>query len=397
MRSPKASLWFAIVVGVLVMAAVVASCNLNTGGSSSSSIELPEGIPPEFKTLFEVYFALEEDHLNRDELDATALSQGAIRGMLDALGDVHASYLDPDFFSAELERFRGSFEGIGAEVSMKDGQVVVVAPIPDTPAERAGIRPGDTILEVNGESTQGLGVFEVVARIRGPEGTSVDLLILHRNDSSPTPITITRGVVKVPTVDLRILTGGLAHLKVQFFGENTSKELEDALERVEQFNSKGLILDLRNNPGGRVDTVVEMTSQFLDSGLVLYQIDGQDKRIDYEVKSGGKAQDISMVVLVNDFSASSSEIMAGALRDHGRAQLIGTTTFGKGSVNIQRALSDGSGIYFTIARWYTPNGTLIEGGGIEPDIVVPSDPEGVEDFQLDKAIEVLQGLVAQHS
>ncbi len=397
MRSPKASLWFAIVIGVLVMAAVVASCNLNTGGSSSSSIELPEGIPPEFKTLFEVYFALEEDHLNRDELDATALSQGAIRGMLDALGDVHASYLDPDFFSAELERFRGSFEGIGAEVSMKDGQVVVVAPIPDTPAERAGIRPGDTILEVNGESTQGLGVFEVVARIRGPEGTSVDLLILHRNDSSPTPITITRGVVKVPTVDLRILTGGLAHLKVQFFGENTSKELEDALERVEQFNSKGLILDLRNNPGGRVDTVVEMTSQFLDSGLVLYQIDGQDKRIDYEVKSGGKAQDISMVVLVNDFSASSSEIIAGALSDHGRAQLIGTTTFGKGSVNIQRALSDGSGIYFTIARWYTPNGTLIEGGGIEPDIVVPSDPEGVEDFQLDKAIEVLQGLVAQHS
>lgn len=397
MRSPKASLWFAIVIGVLVMAAVVASCNLNTGGSSSSSIELPEGIPPEFKTLFEVYFALEEDHLNRDELDATALSQGAIRGMLDALGDVHASYLDPDFFSAELERFRGSFEGIGAEVSMKDGQVVVVAPIPDTPAERAGIRPGDTILEVNGESTQGLGVFEVVARIRGPEGTSVDLLILHRNDSSPTPITITRGVVKVPTVDLRILTGGLAHLKVQFFGENTSKELEDALERVEQFNSKGLILDLRNNPGGRVDTVVEMTSQFLDSGLVLYQIDGQDKRTDYEVKSGGKAQDISMVVLVNDFSASSSEIMAGALRDHGRAQLIGTKTFGKGSVNIQRALSDGSGIYFTIARWYTPNGTLIEGGGIEPDIVVPSDPEGVEDFQLDKAIEVLQGLMAQHS
>ena len=397
MRSPKASLWFAIVIGVLVMAAVVASCNLNTRSSSSSSIELPEGIPPEFKTLFEVYFALEEDHLNRDELDATALSQGAIRGMLDALGDVHASYLDPDFFSAELERFRGSFEGIGAEVSMKDGQVVVVAPIPDTPAERAGIRPGDTILEVNGESTQGLGVFEVVARIRGPEGTTVDLLILHRNDSSPTPITITRGVVKVPTVDLRILTGGLAHLKVQFFGENTSKELEDALERVEQFNTKGLILDLRNNPGGRVDTVVEMTSQFLDSGLVLYQIDGQDKRTDYEVKSGGKAQDISMVVLVNDFSASSSEIMAGALRDHGRAQLIGTTTFGKGSVNIQRALSDGSGVYFTIARWYTPNGTLIEGGGIEPDIVVLSDPEGVEDFQLDKAIEVLQGLVAQHS
>jgi len=396
-RSPKASLWFVIVTGVLVMAAVVASCNLNTGGSSSSSIELPEGIPPEFKTLFEVYFALEEDHLNRDELDATALSQGAIRGMLDALGDVHASYLDPDFFSAELERFRGSFEGIGAEVSMKDGQVVVVAPIPDTPAERAGIRPGDTILEVNGESTQGLGVFEVVARIRGPEGTTVDLLILHRNDSSPTPITITRGVVKVPTVDLRILTGGLAHLKVQFFGENTSKELEDALERVEQFNTKGLILDLRNNPGGRVDTVVEMTSQFLDSGLVLYQIDGQDKRTDYEVKSGGKAQDISMVVLVNDFSASSSEIMAGALRDHGRAQLIGTTTFGKGSVNIQRALSDGSGVYFTIARWYTPNGTLIEGGGIEPDIVVLSDPEGVEDFQLDKAIEVLQGLMAQHS
>ena len=167
------------------------------------------------------------------------------------------------------------------------------------------------------------------------------------------------------------------------------------MDRVERFKVKGLILDLRNNPGGLVSATVDTTSQFLESGLVLYQIDGQGRRTDMKVKSGGKAQGIPMVVLVNGFSASSSEIMAGAIRDHDRAPVLGTKTFGKGSVNIQLPLSDGSGVYYTIARWYTPDGTLIEGEGIEPDIEVLPDPEGVEDFQLDRAIEALQDLISQ--
>ncbi len=184
-------------------------------------------------------------------------------------------------------------------------------------------------------------------------------------------------------------------MKINTYSKNTNEELIEALDRVKRFNSKGLILDLRNNPGGLVSSAVDTTSQFLKSGLVLYQVDGQGQRTDMKVKSGGRGQEVPLVVLVNEFSASSSEIMAGAIRDHGRAPIMGTKTFGKGSVNIQRSLSDGSGVYYTIARWYTPNGSLIEGEGIEPNIEVEADPEGVEDFQVDRAIEFLQNQAAQ--
>ena len=394
MPRPKSSILILVTLNILVLAAAIAGCSFldrdpDASADADAVATIPQDAPEEFAVLFEVYNHLLEDHYDRESLTATQLSRGAIRGMLDALDDDHSAYLDPELFSQELERFRGSFEGIGAEVTERNGNIVVVAPIPETPAEEAGIHSGDIILEVNGQSVEGMGVYEVVDLIRGPGGTDVELLILHLNASSPTKITITRGVVKVPTLDIRVLSGGLAHIHVHFFGENTLEELGKALDRVERLKAKGIILDLRNNPGGRLDTVISMTSKFLDEGLVLYQVDGRKARTDFSVENGEKAPDLPMVVLVNDFSASSSEIMAGALRDHGRAQLIGTTTFGKGSVNIQRPLSDGSGVYYSIARWFTPNGDLIEGEGIDPDIVVETDQEGTEDFQLDKAIEIL--------
>ena len=388
-----------VAFNVLVLAAVIVGCNLFDRDpeppiASEALAPLPSNAPEEFGVLFEVYNHLLEDHYDRDNLTATQLSRGAIRGMLDALDDDHSAFLDPELFSAELERFRGNFEGIGAEVTERNGQIIVVAPIPDTPAEDAGIHSGDVILEVDGQSVEGLSVFEVVDLIRGPGGTDVELLVLHPKASSPVTIVITRGVVIVPTLDLRILSGGLAHLQLNFFGENTLEEFDKAIERAERLKAKGIILDLRNNPGGRVDTVVELTSRFLEDGLVLYQMDGRQNRIEYQVTGGNKVPDLPLIILINEFSASASEIMAGALRDHGRAQLVGVTSFGKGSVNIQRPLSDGSGVYYSIARWFTPGGDLIEGEGIEPDIVVESDLEGTEDFQLDKAIELLQGVVA---
>ena len=399
MPRPKTSTLLLVAFNVLVLAAVVVGCNPFDRDpeppiASETLAPLPSNAPEEFGVLFEVYNHLLEDHYDRDNLTATQLSRGAIRGMLDALDDDHSAFLDPELFSAELERFRGNFEGIGAEVTERNGQIIVVAPIPDTPAEDAGIHSGDVILEVDGQSVEGLSVFEVVDLIRGPGGTDVELLVLHPKASSPVTIVITRGVVIVPTLDLRILSGGLAHLQLNFFGENTLEEFDKAIERAERLKAKGIILDLRNNPGGRVDTVVELTSRFLEDGLVLYQMDGRQNRIEYQVTGGNKVPDLPLIILINEFSASASEIMAGALRDHGRAQLVGVTSFGKGSVNIQRPLSDGSGVYYSIARWFTPGGDLIEGEGIEPDIVVESDLEGTEDFQLDKAIELLQGVVA---
>ena len=399
MPFPKTSTLLLVAFSVLVLAAVIAGCNPFDRDpeppiASETVAPLPSDAPEEFGVLFEVYNHLLEDHYDRDNLTATQLSRGAIKGMLDALDDDHSAFLDPELFSAELERFRGNFEGIGAEVTERNGQIIVVAPIPDTPAEDAGIHSGDVILEVNGQSVEGMGVYEVVDLIRGPRGTDVELLVLHQKASSPTKIVITRGVVIVPTLDIRILSGGLAHVQLQFFGENTLEEFGKAMDRAERLKARGIILDLRNNPGGRVDTVVELTSRFLEDGLVLYQMDGRQNLLEYQVTGGNKAPDLPMIVLINEFSASASEIMAGALRDHGRARLVGTTTFGKGSVNIQRPLSDGSGVYYSIARWFTPGGDLIEGEGIEPDILVESDHEGTEDFQLDKAIELLRETVA---
>ena len=399
MRFSKSSLWLTAIVGVLLLAAVVTSCNTRSGsgssddGSAPAVVDLPEGIPEEFQALFEVYFALKEEHLIQTDLDPQILSRGAIEGMLETLDDPYASFLDPAMFKMESERFKGSLEGIGAEVSLRDGQITIIAPIPDTPADRAGIRPGDVILGVDGASTQSMSLFQVVFKIRGPKGTPVDLQILHRNAAEPVSITIIRDVVNVATVNMRILTGDIAHLKITTFGIRTNEELVEALEKAERFKVQGLVLDLRNNPGGLISAVVDVTSQFLKEGLVLYAVDGQGQRTDWEVKPRGKAQDIPMVVLVNEFSASGSEVLAGAVRDHDRAILIGTKTFGKGSVNTQRVLSDGSGIYFTISRWFTPNGTIIEGDGIKPDIVVLPNSEGLEDPQLDRAIEALEGIL----
>ena len=211
MPRPKSSVLLLISFNVLVLAAAIVGCNFfdrDPSPPTEATAPLPDEAPQEFGVLFEVYSHLLEEHYDRENLTATQLSRGAIRGMIEALDDDHAAYLDPELFSSELERFRGSFEGIGAEVTMKNGQIVVVTPIPDTPAEEAGIRSGDVILEVNGQSVEGLGVYDVVALIRGPGGTDVELLVLHPNASSPTSITITRGVVKVPTLDLRILSGG---------------------------------------------------------------------------------------------------------------------------------------------------------------------------------------------
>ena len=349
-----------------------------------------EGLPPEFQRLAEVWDLLSREHIDGENLDAKQLSDGAIRGMLQALDDPYAAYLRPDQFAVESQDIQGFFEGIGAEVGMRDGRITILAPLPDTPAERAGIRPGDVILGIDGESALELSLMEAVGKIRGRKGTVVELLVLHLNETEPVLIPVTRGVIPLTSISVVMLDGGIAHVRLSSFNGSTNDELEKVLEQFEKDNGVGLVLDLRNNPGGLVSSVVDVSSQFLDDGLVLYQIDAQGKRTDWTVKSGGKARDIPLVVLVNEFSASASEVLSGALRDHGRAEIVGSTTFGKGSVNNLWKLNDGSGINFTIARWYTPNGDQIEGKGIVPDFEQDNPVDGDADDQLDRAIEVLE-------
>lgn len=382
----------------LVVVVMVTSCSLRLASRSGGEAETDAGIvglPAEFERLVEVWELLQREHIDRADLDGKTLSDGAIRGMLQALDDPYAGYLTAEQFSLESQDIKGFFEGIGAEVGMRDGRITIIAPIPDTPAEEAGIRPGDVILEIDGVTTQGLSLLESVYMIRGEKGTTVELLVLHINSNEPVSIIITRGVIPLNSVRLLMQIGGIGHLRLSGFTGTTEEDLKEALDRFERSQGVGLILDLRNNPGGLVSSVVQVASQFLEGGrLVLYQIDADGRRTDWNTKSGGKALDVPVVVMVNAFSASASEVLSGAFMDHNRATVIGTTTFGKGSVNNLWPLDDGSGINFTVARWFTPNGTLIEGTGITPD-VVSEVPEGEDDdIQLDQAIDLLKELIA---
>jgi carboxyl-terminal processing protease len=379
-------------LGVLLVAA---ACRGGESGPATEPDPAVEGLPTEFDRMAEVWKLLAREHIDGDSLDAEDLSDGAIRGMLDALDDPYAAYLTSDQFAVDSQDIKGYFEGIGAEVGMRDGRITILAPMPDTPAEEAGIRPGDIILEIEGESTKGISIMEAVSKIRGEKGTDVMLLVLHINASQPDLLRITRGKIPLESARLLMQVGQIGHLRVFSFTGTTKDEIKKALERFERSKGVGLVLDLRNNPGGLLTSVVDVTSQFLDDGLVLYQIDAQGKRTDWDVKSGGEALDVPLVVLVNEFSASASEVLTGAFMDHGRATVIGTTTFGKGSVNNMWPLSDGSGINFTIARWFTPEGTVIEGEGISPDIIEERGEDDSEDVQLDRAIEVLKEQIAQ--
>ena len=377
-----------IVMTTMVVMLLVAACSSGDSGGDNTSIE---GLPPEFQRLAEVWELMNREHIDAAGLDPQVSSDGAIRGMVRALDDPYASFLDQEQYSLEQEDIRGFFGGIGAEVGIRDGMMTVLSPMPDTPAEEAGVKPGDVILEVDGESIRDMSLLEVVRLIRGEKGTTVTLLIRHLRDRVAVSIEIERDIINLESISLLMQVGGIGHLRISGFTGTTGTELAEALERFERSKGKGLVVDLRNNPGGLVSSVVDVASQFIGDGLVLYQVDANGDRRNWGVKSGGKALDIPMVVLVNEFSASASEVFSGAIIDNDRGKIIGRTTFGKGSVNNVWPLNDGSGIIFTTARWFTPKGSLIEGEGIPPDVVLkPVEADEDEDVHLDRAIEILK-------
>ncbi len=361
-------------------------------------LEAPSEVPEELRIIWEAWAILTRDHVDRADLDPSAISEGAIRGMLAALGDPHTNYVPPETFAVDSnDIFEGEFEGIGAHVSSnRNGVIVIVAPIAGGPAEAAGIRPGDQILSVNGESIEGLSVLEAVTLIRGPKGTVVTLEVKHLGALDPVIIEIIRGVIPLTSVLVRSQPGDkFLHVRLTNFYPDTAQELDDAIKKAVSVGAEGLVLDVRDNPGGLLSSVVDIAELFLEKGLVLYQVDGAGKRTNWNIRSPGDFAELPMVILANGFSASASEVLVGALQDHERAQLIGEATFGKGSVNILRPLSNGGGMFITTSRWYTPLGRLIQDVGLEPDIeVMATDPRDRDVLQLERALEELERLVA---
>lgn len=322
------------------------------------------------------------DYVDRSSLDSDNMSIAAIEGMIEALDDPYTSYLDAEYYELGISNLEGEFDGIGAYVTVEDGQLLIIAPIADSPADMAGIRAGDIILEINGEPVQDMSLAEAVIKIRGPKGTTVSLLILHEGDTEPVKVEITRARVEVPSVRFE-MRDNMAYIIITQFSERTGKELATVIQDLTEQNARGIVLDLRGNPGGLLDIVIEVASYFITDGTLVEVMSNQGKVATLEVTTTPVTTGLPMVVLVDDSSASGSEVLAGALQDHGRALIAGKTTFGKGSVNILRRLSDGSGLYITTARWLTPNGRLIEGHGIEPDVVLELTGEDAVNWAID--------------
>ena len=323
-----------------------------------------------------------EDYVDKDSLDADALIQGAIMGMVEALDDPYTAYLDVETYQLSVEDLEGKFEGIGAWVAVKDDQLVL-APLADSPAGRAGIRTGDILLEIDGQPTAGMSLVEAVLKVRGPKDTEVTLLVLHEGETEPEEITIVRAEIEIPSVDFEMI-GDIAYINIIDFNDRTAEQLSLAMESITQQAASGIILDLRSNLGGPLASAVDVASFFLEEGeVLLYVVDNEGQHGAYLIEPSAMVTDLPMVVLVDDYSASASEVLAGALQDYGRATIAGSVTFGKGSVNILYQLEDGSGLYITTARWLTPDGHLIEGEGLYPDYELELEGEDAIQWAID--------------
>jgi carboxyl-terminal processing protease len=403
----KAARW---IILCLLLAALVglsfgigAIVERNRDGESTPAVKTA-GDTPDFNTLYEIYGLLKSQYIDPDLLDAQTLYEAAINGMVKSLSDTGTFYVDPTTYNTSVMP-SGTFEGIGATVTQQNGKITIVAPINGTPAEEAGIRTGDVILVVNGESTEGWNVEKAVSKIRGPRGTEVSLTIEH-SDGTTEDLTLTRDEIQVESVSREPPTGAfkdaagnevkdLAYVQIREFSALTASQLGPVLEEIAGGGYKGLIIDLRDNPGGLLDATVDVADMFLDSGTILVQVSRDGDEQVFSAKSGGEATEIPLVVLVNRFSASGSEVLSAALKDNGRATLIGEKTFGKGTVNVPHRLSDDRGALFvTVARWLTPDRVLIDGVGIHPDIEVTLSDEDINlrrDAQLFRAIDSLRG------
>jgi carboxyl-terminal processing protease len=403
---------------VVTISALLLLLTLSLGGGVASKSNDSSATYENLKLFTEVLDIVQRQYV--DEVPPKDLIYGAIKGTLRGL-DPHSSFLDPEMYKEMQVETSGSFGGLGIEITLKDDILTVVAPIEGTPAYRAGVHPGDRIVKIEGISTKDMQLTDAVKRMRGKPGSKITISIVREGWAEPKDFQIAREQIRVQSVKSQQLEPGIEYIRLRQFQEQTASDLESALEKYTKDNRiQGLILDLRNNPGGLLTSSVEVTEKFIDSGRLVVYTEGRvrNQNMRFQANSKRVYTDFPMVVLVNQGSASASEIVAGALQDWGRAVVLGTQSFGKGSVQTIIPLSDGSGLRLTTAKYFTPKGRSIHGKGITPDIVVeapkptpaaapqgegapPTPPiTGTEtpqellkkDVQLQRAVDLLKGL-----
>jgi carboxyl-terminal processing protease len=395
-------------VGKAVLAAVVlAVLTLSLGGTSASKGVDRAATYEQLKLFTDVLAIIQNQYV--DETEPKEVIYGAVRGMLRAL-DPHSSFMDPESYREMQVETSGSFGGLGIEITVRDDQLTVVAPIEGTPAWRAGIQPGDRILKIEGLVTKDMGLPDAVKRMRGPKGTKVTITIAREGAKEPFDVSLVREVIQVQSIKAQELEPGIGYIRIRQFQERTAPDLVASVEKFEKTGRLGgLVIDVRSNPGGLLSAAVEVSEEFLGDGKLVVYTEGRVRNQNMRFTAHAKRAitEVPLVVLVNQGSASASEIVAGAIQDHGRGVVIGQQTFGKGSVQTIIPLSDGSGLRLTTARYFTPKGRSIHGKGITPDIVIdppkdemttvkPGTPPLSEaelmkrDVQLQRAIEILK-------
>ncbi len=364
--------------------------NLRFNPDMYQQTELPEIF--ESNLIEQIWTILQTDYVHGDKIKQKELFYGAMKGFVSGVGDPYTVFLDPETSKDFEEQMSGEFEGIGAEIAMRDEVVTIVAPLPGTPADKAGLMPEDKIYKVDEKETVGMSLEEVVKLIRGPKGTEVTLLIV-RGSEPPQEVVITRGLIEVKSVEWEERPDDIVYVEISSFNEDTVPLFRKMINKVDFSTKTGLIMDLRSNPGGLLQAALEIPSYWVEKNqVVLVEKFSEDKQTQYTAGNSDYFADIPTVVLIDQGSASGSEIVAGALQDYDKATIVGKKSFGKGSVQSLRKLPDGSSIKVTVAEWLTPNGRGINEQGIQPDVEIDYTRENYEndkDPQLEKAIEIL--------
>jgi len=393
---------------IVVLASYAIGYTSGYKGYSASLLEFPNvtidrTVPDDKKELnfslfWQVWDTLQVKYFDKGKLIPSEMVYGAIQGMVSAVGDPYTAFIPPKEYKIVQEDLNGSFDGVGIQIGFKGTQLAVIAPLPNSPAEAAGVKSGDLIMAIKDDlkdidvGTMGMSTAEAIQIIRGPANTKVTLTLLREGVDDPIVTDIVRKNIDVPSVEVTYEgeNDSVAYVKILKFSAETQTEWEDYIpEILSKSNLKGMIFDVRNNPGGYLQGAIDLASDFLEIGdNVVVEESGEGQRTEYRVEKLGRFRDIKLIVLVNEGSASASEIFAGAIKDNDRGEIVGVTTFGKGTIQEPQVLEKGVGLHITVARWLTPDGTWVNEGGLKPEVEIEDNEETEEDEQLQEALRL---------